>query len=145
MLGKKLNACEISAFNPLIVVIDELAYRPCRPFIFSHMQSPLLESARIFAIPSAPGTPLEFAQCQQTLKEESLLPGIKAALEGPPKHPLAELLHPAHPASVCLPRIEGLAHMLVPDPASNGSAGLVAVVEPRPGLPGGGHRMVLQP
>lgn len=70
---------------------------------------------------------------------------MKAPLHGSPKKPPAHLFGFAHLSAPFLPSIEGFGQALVPDPVGNGPAGLLAVVELQPGVPGGGHRLILQP
>lgn len=73
-----------------------------------------------------------------------LLPSAKAATQGSPQHPVAEALGSAEQHGAVAPGIEGCCHASVPDPVGNGPAGLLLAVQLHPGLPSGGHRLVLQ-
>lgn len=72
------------------------------------------------------------------------LPCTKAALQCASKHPLAQLFDFAQLCTPVLPGVEGLCKALVPDSVGNGPAGLLSAMELQPGLPSGGHCLMLQ-
>ena len=94
----------------------------------------------------ARGATIKLTACaNHACKAVGSLPSGKAATQRAPKHLLAQLLGSAQLHGALLPSIEGCCHASVPDPVGNGLASLLLAVEVCPGLPGSGHRLILQP